>query len=147
MSGGFDDYLDERKPTKWLDEEQCWQRIEGAPYGRLATAVGSEPDLFPVNHRVDDDRSIVFRTSPGSKLLQILIDARVAFEVDGYDDEEVWSVVVKGFAAEVLENEEVAGASTLGVDPWTPEAQQKDRWVRIFPREVTGRSFERPRED
>lgn len=141
MSGGGFQYLDERDPTRRLAPEECWERLASAPVGRLATAAGGEADIFPVNHGVSDD-TIYFRTAPGSKLLEILVHAAVAFEVDGYDDLEAWSVVVKGVAGEVSEPDEVARAEASGARPWAPE--EKDRWVRIRPSEVHGRVFERP---
>ncbi|UUU28467.1 hypothetical protein JIX56_00185 [Streptomyces sp. CA-210063] len=38
----------------------------------------------------------------------------------------------------------VGGASTLGVEPWAPDADLKERRVRIQPTEVHGRWFELP---
>ena len=73
-----------RPPTRELSEEECWRLIEAAPYGRIAAAAGGEVDIFPVNHKVDDGpdgRAIVFRTQPGTKLLELTIHANVAFEV------------------------------------------------------------------
>ncbi|MFC9560960.1 pyridoxamine 5'-phosphate oxidase family protein [Agromyces sp. NPDC056965] len=138
----MDDQLDERPPTRHLTEAECWQRISDAPYGRIAAAAGGEIDIFPVNHVVADDRTIVFRTSPGTKLLELTIHHHVAFEVDGADDREAFSVVVKGEAVEFDRQSEIAAAERLGVEPWAPET--KDRWVRITPAEVHGRQFERP---
>ncbi|GAA1958665.1 pyridoxamine 5'-phosphate oxidase family protein [Agromyces allii] len=138
----MDDERDERPPTRHLTEAECWQRISDAPYGRIAAAAGGDVDIFPVNHAVADDRTIVFRTSPGTKLLELTIHHRVAFEVDGTDDREAFSVVVKGDAVEFDRQSEIVEAERLGVEPWAPET--KDRWVRITPTEVHGRQFERP---
>ncbi|KRC61313.1 hypothetical protein ASE14_10475 [Agromyces sp. Root81] len=138
----MDDETDERPPTTHLSEDECWQRIADAPYGRIAATAAGQIDIFPVNHAVDG-RTIVFRTAPGTKLLELTIHGSVAFEVDGASATEAFSVVVKGVAAEFDHQGEVAAAERLGITPWAPEP--KDRWVRITPTEVHGRAFERPR--
>jgi uncharacterized protein len=132
--------VDDRPPTRELSEEECWQRITEAPYGRVAASAAGEIDIFPVNHGVDG-RTVVFRTSPGTKLLELTIRNDVAFEVDGYTDADAFSVVVKGLAEEFDRQSEIADAERLGITPWAPE--EKSRWVRITPSEVHGRMFER----
>ena len=132
---------DERPPTRTLDAAECWQRLESAPYGRIAAEAAGEIDIFPVNHAVADG-TIVFRTAPGTKLLELTIRHHVAFEVDGTDGGEAFSVVVKGDAEEFDHEAEVREAEELGVTPWAPEV--KDRWVRITPTEISGRAFQLP---
>jgi len=138
----MDEDVDERAPTRRLSEEECWQRIREVPFGRIAATAAGEIDIFPVNHAVDAG-TIVFRTSAGTKLLELTIRHHVAFEVDGYTDTDAFSVVVKGDAEEFDRQSEVAAAERLGVTPWAPE--EKDRWVRITPTEVHGRAFTRAR--
>ncbi|GAA4368712.1 pyridoxamine 5'-phosphate oxidase family protein [Agromyces bauzanensis] len=141
------DDVDDRPPTRALTEDECWQRIAEASFGRVAAAAAGEVDIFPVNHAVDshgaDARTIVFRTSPGTKLIELTIHEGVAFEVDGFTDAEAFSVVVKGTAEQFDRRGEVEAAEKLGVTPWAPE--EKTRWVRITPREVSGRTFQRRR--
>ncbi|WP_173922563.1 pyridoxamine 5'-phosphate oxidase family protein [Agromyces sp. Marseille-P2726] len=131
---------DERPPTLHLTEDECWQRLRDAPYGRVAASAAGEVDIFPVNHAVDNG-TIVFRTSPGTKLLELTIRHSVAFEVDGYSETDAFSVVVKGTAQEFDRQSEVEAAEQLGITPWAPE--EKDRWVRITPSSVQGRTFQR----
>ena len=132
---------EERTPTRELSEDECWQRLREAPYGRIAAAAAGEVDIFPVNHVVDGS-TIVFRTSPGTKLLELTIHHGVAFEIDGFTETEAFSVVVKGSAEEFDRQSEVEAAERLGVTPWAPE--EKDRWVRITPTAVHGRTFRLP---
>ena len=129
----------ERPPTRELTEDECWRRLSQAPYGRIASTAAGEIDIFPVNHRTDG-RSVVFRTSAGTKLLELTIRSSIAFEIDGYDDHEAFSVVVKGVAEEFDRDAEVIAAERLKVNPWAPE--EKDRWVRITPISVHGRVFD-----
>ena len=128
----------ERPPTRELTEEECWERLSRAPYGRIASGAASEIDIFPINHRTDG-RSLVFRTSAGTKLVELTIRSSIAFEIDGHDDREAFSVVVKGIAEEFDRDAEVIAAEHLGLRPWAPE--EKDRWVRITPTSVRGRVF------
>jgi len=132
--------VDDRSPTREVSEEECWKMLAGAPFGRVAATAGGEIDIFPVNHGVDG-RTIVFRTSAGTKLLELTIHNKVAFEVDGYSETDAFSVVVKGLAEEFDRQGEIAEAARLGITPWAPEV--KDRWVRITPTEVHGRAFQR----
>lgn len=132
-------YYDDRPPMRQLEADECWRRIADAPYGRIAAGAAGQIDIFPVNHGVDQE-TIVFRTAPGTKLLELTIRDDVAFEVDGYNEREAFSVVVKGSAVELERDADIARAEALGIVPWAPD--EKDRWVRIVPREVEGRVFE-----
>lgn len=129
---------DPRPPTRALSEAECWERLGAARIGRVVTTAAGEVDIFPVNHAVEQ-RTVVFRTAPGTKLLELTVHQDVVFEVDGYDGVEAYSVVVKGQAQELQTSREIAEADRLDIRPWAPEV--KDRWVRITPARVDGRSF------
>lgn len=134
-----------RTPTRSLSDADCWERLAAAPFGRIAMAAGGEVDIFPVNHVVDANGptgpAIVFRTSAGTKLLELTIHNGVAFEIDGFSDTSAFSVVVKGRAEELDHERDIEAAERLGITPWAPET--KDRWVRIMPTDVRGREFDR----
>ncbi|MER3388882.1 MAG: pyridoxamine 5'-phosphate oxidase family protein [Microcella sp.] len=123
-----------------LDAEDCWQMLSTTDLGRIAASAGDSIDIFPVNYAIDD-HTIMFRTAPGTKLLELAINDRVAFEIDGHDDETAWSVVVKGRAERIERQSDMDAAEELGLTPWIPTL--KYRWVRIAPTEVTGRRFAR----
>jgi nitroimidazol reductase NimA-like FMN-containing flavoprotein (pyridoxamine 5'-phosphate oxidase superfamily) len=123
-----------------LDAEDCWQVLSANELGRIAASAGDSIDIFPVNYAVDD-HAILFRTAPGTKLLELAINDRVAFEIDGHDDTTAWSVVVKGHAERVERQSEMDAAEKLGLAPWIPTL--KYRWVRIHATEVSGRRFAR----
>ncbi|SDB91377.1 Pyridoxamine 5'-phosphate oxidase [Raineyella antarctica] len=131
-------YEDNEAVTE-LTEQEAWELLAGAPIGRLATTVGDDIEMFPVNHVVDDG-TVVFRTAAGSKLFELTVNSRVAYEVDSYDEQQGWSVVVHG-AAEVLSgSEELAKAEQLPLRPWI--ATVKTHYVRITPHSVSGRRFQ-----
>jgi uncharacterized protein len=126
-------------PISVLDREEAWKLLEGRTFGRLAVSVTGQPDIFPVNFHADET-SIVFRTAPGSKLLDVTINRAVAFETDGYNTDEAWSVVVKGSARILEKQAEIFAAEALGLRSWIPTV--KPIFVRIVPTEVTGRRFQ-----
>ncbi len=126
-----------------LTDEQCWELLATHELGRLVTHVGDVLDIFPVNYVVDG-RSIVFRTAEGSKLTELTINDVVLFEVDQYDEAEVWSVVVRGRARRLDTSAEVAEADALPLTPWIPTL--KYNYVRIAPTSASGRRFRRGEE-
>jgi nitroimidazol reductase NimA-like FMN-containing flavoprotein (pyridoxamine 5'-phosphate oxidase superfamily) len=123
-----------------LDEERCWALLAGNTMGRLAAAAAGEVDIFPLNYVVDG-RTLVFRTAPGTKLVELTIHSNVALEIDGFSDAEAWSVVVKGHAAAIEARSELEAVELLPLTPWIPTA--KHVFVRITPTEVSGRRFVR----
>ncbi|WP_127476574.1 pyridoxamine 5'-phosphate oxidase family protein [Microbacterium sulfonylureivorans] len=123
-----------------MDEDACWNLLARNELGRLAVAVGGEPDIFPVNFVVDGP-TVLFRTAPGSKLAEMSVNPRVAFEVDEYDETFGASVVLKGTARRLELQREIDEADALPLAPWIPTL--KYRWVRILPASVTGRRFVR----
>jgi uncharacterized protein len=126
-------------PVTHLSEMESWALLRGRPVGRLATAVAKIPDVFPVNYVVDD-RSIVFRTAQGSKLLGLVINNQVAFEVDDWEqDLGGWSVVCRGRASVLEDPDERARAATLDLKPWLPTV--KTHYVRIAVDHIVGRAF------
>jgi uncharacterized protein len=88
-----------------------------------------------------DGRAVVFRTAEGTKLVELVLSGRVAFEVDGHDREHglAWSVVIKGRARLLDRFDEIYRAQELGVESWS--STPKERFVRIEPTKVSGRRF------
>jgi nitroimidazol reductase NimA-like FMN-containing flavoprotein (pyridoxamine 5'-phosphate oxidase superfamily) len=127
-----------------LSRVECLRLLAAHSFGRLAVALtDGAPVIRPVNYVFDDSsQSIVFRTSPGSKLHAVLQVREAAFEIDGVDEgsRTGWSVIVHGRAEEVTNHAEVRRLGALGVTPWAPG--RKAHWVRIRARTVTGRRIE-----
>lgn len=130
----------DRSGMEVLEAAECWKLLAEAQVGRLAVAILDHPDIFPINHVVDD-HTIVFRTAEGTKLAAAVLGRGVAFEVDGYDAEsgQAWSVVLKGWATEIERVEDLLSAEDLPLFPWN--AAPKSRWVRVEPQDVSGRRF------
>jgi hypothetical protein len=126
-----------------LSEERCRDLLASRQLGRVAFAIGGQPEIMPVNYAVDG-AVIVFRTAPETKLAQSPL-SRVAFEVDHWDPvlQSGWSVVVKGVAQDVTKAIDPF-ASALRSRKVVPAAPgERENWIAIYPSEITGRSFRR----
>jgi hypothetical protein len=123
-----------------LDVQQCWELLTSVEVGRLAVSVAGDVDIFPLNFAIDDG-AILFRSAEGTKLVEVVLAGRVAFEVDGYEPAHgrAWSVVAKG-SAELLDRySDIYRAQDLPLFPWN--ASPKERFVRIVPDQLSGRRF------
>ncbi len=129
---------DKETPITPIPTDSCWGYLASQEVGRLATTVLNMPEIFPVNFCLDGE-SIVFRTAAGTKLETLTDNRNVVFEVDGWNDEGGWSVVVHGTAEVISAEEELARAVKMPLRPWVPTL--KKNFVRITPDLVTGRSF------
>ncbi|CAN5852397.1 pyridoxamine 5'-phosphate oxidase family protein [soil metagenome] len=125
-------------PMTALTEDESWALLSSVPLGRLATSVGDQPDIFPVNFVVQR-HTVLIRTAEGTKLAATAANAQVAFEADLHGDVHGWSVVVQGRAHVLHGAEEIEDAERAQVMPWT--ATPKRRYIRILPVKITGRRF------
>ena len=121
-----------------LDEDECWRLLEESSLGRLAVRVPAGVDIFPVNYLVHG-HELFFRSSPGSKLIELTQEPGVAFEIDGEKARHVWSVVVRGNARRLASDQEIESSGIQLLDTWHPS--EKLNYVRITPDVVSGRSF------
>ena len=130
--------IDGRNWLERLSSRLCWDLLASTPIGRVGVLNDSAPEIYPVNHVVDEG-TIVFRTDPGSKLRGLLRSPAVCFEVDGVDPDAAtgWSVLVKGMATEIHHPDDLRRIAELPLRYWT--VGDKAHWIRISPAEVTGR--------
>lgn len=137
--------LDGRTWLEHLSPRECWVLLEDHLVGRVGVLVDSAPEIYPVNYAVDD-RTIVFRTDPGSKLRAVERSPSVCFQIDGVDVETAsgWSVLVKGRAVGIHDVEGLRRARALKLELWS--LGDKANWIRIEPAEVTGRRIH-PRDE
>jgi uncharacterized protein len=112
--------------VKTLTVPECRELLTRHHFGRFGfmDAVGVLPSIVPVNYLLNNDR-IVIRTDAGSKLVAALRGAPVAFEVDGVDqDHQVgWSVVVRGRAEEITDEDKLAELRQTPLLAWHPRAK------------------------
>ena len=130
--------MSEEEPIGMMTTEQCWDMLRANEFGRLAYHLAGEVHLTPINYAVDHD-TLLFRTAEGSKLLGVEMNPDVAFEIDEFDEDHARSVVIRGVARHLGEDEEHR-AENVPLRPWV--ATLKYDVVEIRPTEVTGRAFE-----
>lgn len=120
-----------------LDSDECIARLRDGRLGRIAFISDDEPVILPVNF-VYHEGMIVFRTDPGEKLDEVPM-RRVAFEIDGADEREAWSVLVRGHAREVTTalGEAYEALRALPVPIQAPG--EKAHWVAIEIIQLSGR--------
>lgn len=123
-----------------MDEEACWRFLARHWLGRVGLIHLDNPMIFPVNYALDE-RTIVFRTAPGTKLRLSAVGVRVAFEVDEATElfETGTSVVVHGSLHEVTDRDELARLRRLPLRTWAPG--DRDHFVRIDADYITGRQI------
>lgn len=121
-----------------LDPAECLRLLAADDFGRLAVRDGAGVDIFPVNYVLHDEK-VYFRSGAGTKLLRVTEQPEVAFEIDGRDGDTVWSVVVKGTARRLDDEDEILSSGIFAAP--TAHPTEKLNYVRIVPRELTGRRF------
>jgi nitroimidazol reductase NimA-like FMN-containing flavoprotein (pyridoxamine 5'-phosphate oxidase superfamily) len=121
-----------------LTQDECWELLREHEFGRLAFTIVDEQHITPINYAVDGE-TLLFRTAPGSKLLAVALGAEVAFEIDDFAGETAVSVVVRGRARHLPEDE-AHRAENVPLRPWV--GPEKYDVVEIAPEVVTGRRFD-----
>lgn len=129
----------DERPGTVLSDDESWNVLERCQHGRLAVSVLGEPDIYPINF-IAHDGALLLRTNPGTKLAELTVNNKVAFEVDEVADAEAWSVVLKGTARVIESQSEIDAADKLPLRPWIPT--RKYTYVKITPTVIHGRHFE-----
>lgn len=130
---------EQQSPISIIPEDSCWGYLASQEVGRLGVSSHDVPEIFPINYYVDGE-SIIFRSAEGSKMDQLARNNNVVFEVDGWTDEGGWSVMVKGVAELITDDEELARARKAPLLPWIPTV--KTIYVRVSPTiGISGRHF------
>jgi hypothetical protein len=122
-----------------LTVAECWQHVGSRGVGRIGFDAGSGPRIHPVDYSCDGS-DVYVRTASTSELARFTrIFAKggvVAFETDQLDASrgERWSVLISGT---VGEGGNAPDESARWPSP-TPGGDH-DCWIRLRPRQVTGR--------
>jgi nitroimidazol reductase NimA-like FMN-containing flavoprotein (pyridoxamine 5'-phosphate oxidase superfamily) len=119
-----------------LDDDECWRRLAGSSLGRFAVRVNDGVDVFPINY-LAHHHELFFRSAPGSKLIDLTLEPRIAFEIDGQHARHLWSVVVHGTARRLASDQDIEDSGIQSLKTWHPS----EKYVRISAESVSGRSF------
>lgn len=124
--------------TEELDEIECTAILARHSTAHLALFGGDQLELFPVQYAVDG-KWLVFRLPP------VLDHDRANFgqlvlEVDEADGDGERFVVVHGSASEITDGLDEASVRERRIAPGPPTDEHTTRWLRIVPRDVTGRT-------
>lgn len=127
------------EPVLVLDDERSWKLLTHTRHARVAFQGDDRLEIFPVNI-LTEQPVVYFRTAPGSKLTAAEQGVEVALEADGMLPDQGWSVVARGTAREITDEEEIRRVRLLGLSPWVPTF--KDHIVAVEVTEISGRHFE-----
>jgi nitroimidazol reductase NimA-like FMN-containing flavoprotein (pyridoxamine 5'-phosphate oxidase superfamily) len=130
--------MSEENPVHEMTTEECWDLIGAQEFGRMAFHLAEQVHITPINYAVDGE-TLLFRTAEGSKLLAVVMNPDIAFEIDDYSEDTAWSVIIRGTARQLDELEEHR-AENVPLRPWVPTI--KYNVVEITPTEISGRRFD-----
>lgn len=128
----------DQEPVLVLDDERSWKLLTHTRHARVAFQGDDRLEIFPVNI-LTEQPVVYFRTAPGSKLTAAEQGLPVALEADGMLPDQGWSVVARGLARELTDEEDIRRVRLLGLTPWVPTF--KDHVVAVEVTEISGRHF------
>ena len=130
------DTLLDRNGLEVLPVEECWAMIERAVLGRLAFQHEGGTIILPVTH-VLDGRTVLFRSTRGSKFDASVMARPAVFEVDEWDaaSRTGASVIVNG-TLDVVDDTEAL--DQRGHTPWAPLTGEP-LWLQLRALDISGR--------
>ena len=135
----------DRHGLEVLPLAQCLSLLRSRPLGRLAYVDAGSPVIVPVNYLMDGHH-VVLRTLAGGKLDTAIMGGAVAFQIDDHDPSRGtgWSVLVKGHAELVDDDDDVTREYAQQLDSWAAVDERGDvAWIRIDADEISGRRLRR----
>lgn len=122
-----------------LNRGECLRLLTLVPIGRVVYTRDALPAVLPVDFSLDQDFSVVMRTSAASDMAHAVDGAVVAFEADRFDEatRTGWTVIVTGRAALVTAPRERERLRAAGLRSWVIATDEA--FIRIAPELVTGR--------
>ncbi|EXG82485.1 pyridoxamine 5'-phosphate oxidase family protein [Cryptosporangium arvum] len=143
MAADFQTHVHDHAGAGVLETEQCLALVRGERLGRVGFVRAGTVEVLPVNY-VLLGTTIAFKSGYGSKLGAALDGAPITFEVDGVGYTGAlplgWSVVVKGTAGFLADDERTALLLAGAPLPSLPSAAATGRWIVIRAEEITGRT-------
>jgi len=143
MHADFDTGIRDHAGSGVLETEQCLALLRRERLGRVGFVRAGAVEILPVNYVVLGD-SVAFKSGHGSKLGAAMDAAPITFEADGVTHSGAlplgWSVVVKGVAGLLPDDERAALLEAGAPLPSLPSAAAAGRWVVVRAEEISGRT-------
>jgi nitroimidazol reductase NimA-like FMN-containing flavoprotein (pyridoxamine 5'-phosphate oxidase superfamily) len=129
----------DRNGLEVLSMEACLELAGSVPIARVAANGPGSPIILPVTHLVLGT-AVVFRTSSGSKLDAAIMNRLVSVEIDEWNlaTRTGWSVLLRGTAELVEDEETLQRVSGMVEEPWIQTTREMS-WMRVRPDEISGR--------
>ncbi|MCS5718141.1 pyridoxamine 5'-phosphate oxidase family protein [Herbiconiux sp. CPCC 205763] len=121
-----------------LETEECWRLLAETPIARLSVCDDLGADIFPINFLAASG-SIFFRSAPGTKIVDLTRRPGVAVEIDGTDGGKRFSVVVRGDAQRLNDDEQIHESGVTELHTMT--CSDKWNYFEVTPRTITGIRF------
>lgn len=115
-----------------LTPQECRDLFAGQPVARVAFSdADGALHVLPVTHAVVGD-DVCFKSAPGTKLGRAAAGGRMVVQSDAVDDtgQTGWSVVARGNARIVTDEDELEVLMALPFQPWS-HAAEEGLWVRV----------------
>ena len=127
-----------------IGTQQSWTLLGTSGVGRIIFDSDDGPIALPVNYAVAD-HAVFIRTSRTSSIARIDSGAKVSFEADHIDEamSSGWSVLVRATCERIEEGCDVEATYSVKIDPWA--GGERDTWIRLQARSITGRTIETDR--
>ena len=124
-----------------LTRPECLEFLSQVSIGRVGASIGALPVILPVHFALFES-SVLFRTTPGTKLDTATIGAVIAFQADAYEPtgDAGWSVLLQGVASVVNAEEDQSRAASVPIKPWS-SVQSGMHLVSVEATNVSGRRF------
>lgn len=132
-------FVEQEDETRELTHVEIWTFLGDSGIGHLA--LRSQPhgvDIVPINYLITN-RQLFFRSGPGSKLENLTQHPYVAVQVERFEDDAWFSVVLKGKAERLWADEEIELSGIMNLT--TTQPGDKFNYVRVIPDMIMGRTF------
>lgn len=123
-------------PIDHLNDEESWEVIQTNHVGRIASARGGIPDIYPIAY-LTHNWKIYFKTGAESRLRKDTDGRQVAFEASHQMVKHFSSTVAIGILRTLTSAEATQVLDELPIVEFAPNADYV--WMEFDPQEVRGR--------
>ena len=130
----------DRLGAEILETNTCWELLRANEVGRLAVSITDHPDIFPVNYVVDRG-SVVFRTAEGTKLAAAVLGPGRRLRGRRLRPRRRGRLERRDQGRRGRDRADAGRLRRAGPAAVPVARLPKHRFVRIEPRDISGRRF------